>query len=189
MYSTTDFKKGLKIEHNGKPFVIVNTKHVAPGKGAAFVKTRLKNLETGAVLDVTFKSGEKVGVPDLDFRDMQYLYNDGNGTYTFMDTTSYEQFELSDEEFGDAKDYVVENGNCRVTFYENRAVAVEIENFVDLKVAETQPNIKGDTSSGGGKPATLETGKVVTVPFHINEGDLLKIDTRTNTYIEKVGKK
>lgn len=185
MYVTTDFRKGLKIEYSGKPYVIVDFQHVNPGKGAAFVRTRLKNLETSQVLEVTFKSGEKVGVPDLVSKNMQYLYNDGSA-YTFMDMESYDQFQLSSDELGDAKDYIVENSTVNVTFFQGKPVSVDLENFVELKVAETQPNIKGDTSSGGGKPATLETGLVVTVPFHISEGDLLKIDTRSASYVEKV---
>jgi elongation factor P len=185
MYSTTDFRKGLKIEYNGKPFVIADFQHVNPGKGAAFVRTRLKNLETAQVLEVTFKSGEKVNVPDLEYKEMQYLYSDGS-QYTFMDMESYDQIALTDEELGDAKNYIIENSMVKVTFFQNKPVAVEIENFVDLKITETQPNIKGDTSSGGGKPATLETGLTITVPFHINEGDVVKVDTRTATYVEKV---
>ncbi len=185
MYSTTDFRKGLKIEYNSKAWVIVDFQHVSPGKGSAFVRTKLRNLETAQVLEVTFKSGEKVAIPDVETRTMQYLYNDGS-TYTFMDSGTYDQYTLSSEELGDNKFYIIENSNVMVTFYRGRPVSVEVENFVNLKVAQTQPNIKGDTSGGGGKPATMETGLVVSVPFHISEGDLLKIDTRTNAYIEKV---
>ncbi len=187
MYATTDFKKGLKIEYNGKPWTIVEFQHVNPGKGSAFVRTRLKNLETAQVLEITFKAGEKVPVPDLEYKEMQYLYNDGTN-YTFMDLASYEQEVLKQEEIEDAKDYIVENSIVKVTFFQGRAVAVDIDNFVVLKVQETQPNIKGDTSGGGGKPATMETGLVVTVPFHISEGDILRIDTRTGEYVEKVKK-
>jgi elongation factor P len=185
MYSTTDFRKGLKIEYNSKAWVIVDFQHVSPGKGSAFVRTKLRNLETAQVLEVTFKSGEKVAIPDVETRTMQYLYNDGS-TYTFMDSGTYDQYTLTSEELGDNKFYIIENSNVMVTFYRGRPVSVEVDNFVHLKVAQTQPNIKGDTSGGGGKPATMETGLVVSVPFHISEGDLLKIDTRTNAYIEKV---
>ena len=187
MYLTTDFKKGLKIEYNGKPFVIVEFQHVNPGKGSAFVRTRLKNLETAQVLEVTFKSGEKVNVPDLEYKEMQYLYNDGTN-YTFMDTATYDQVGLKDDDLDDAKYYIIENSMLKVTFFQGRPVSVEIENFVEMRVTETQPNIKGDTSGGGGKPAKMETGLVVTVPFHISEGDILKIDTRTGEYVEKVKK-
>ena len=186
MYQTTDFRKGLKIEYDNKVFVIVEFQHVNPGKGSAFVRTKLKNLETGKVLDVTFKAGvDKVGIPDLETTEMQYLYSDGSN-YTFMDNNTYDQVTLTSDEVGDNKYYLIENSQVRVTIYNGKPVALELENFVNLKVVETQPNIKGDTSGGGGKPATLETGLTVTVPFHINEGDVLKIDTRTNKYMEKV---
>ena len=185
MYSTTDFRKGLKIEYKDQPWVIVEFQQVSPGKGAAFMKTRLKNLDSGKVLEVTFKTGDKVGIPDLAFKEMQYLYTDGE-TYTFMDNETYDQIGLTVDEIGDAKNYLIENNSMSVTFYKGKAVACEVPNFVELKVAETQPNIKGDTSSGGGKPATLETGLTITVPFHINEGDVLKVDTRSAEYVEKV---
>lgn len=186
MYETTDFRKGLKIEYDNKAWVIVDFQHVNPGKGSAFVRTKIKNLETGKVLDVTFKAGvDKVGVPNLNFTEMQYLYTDGENFF-FMDNNSYEQVALSAEEVGDAKYYLVENSVVRVTIYNGKAVALDLENFVELEVIDTQPNIKGDTSGGGGKPATMETGLTINVPFHINKGDRLKIDTRTNKYIEKV---
>ncbi len=185
MYATTEFRKGLKIEYNAKAWVIVDFQHVSPGKGSAFVRTKLKNLETAQVLEVTFKSGDKVAIPDVETRTMQYLYNDGS-TYTFMDSGTYDQYTLSAEELGDSRFYIIENSSVMVTFYNARPVSVDVDNFVILRVTQTQPNIKGDTSGGGGKPATLETGLVVSVPFHVSEGDMLKIDTRTNAYIEKV---
>ncbi len=186
MYQTTDFRKGLKIEYDNKVFTIIEFQHVNPGKGSAFVRTKLKNLETGKVLDVTFKAGvDKVGIPDLSTTDMQYLFSDGK-SYTFMDNNTYDQVELSAKEIGDSKYYLIENSTVKVTNYKGKAIAIELDNFVNLEVKETQPNIKGDTSSGGGKPAILETGLTVTVPFHINAGDILKIDTRTNKYTEKV---
>ena len=186
MYQTTDFRKGLKIEYKGEAFTIVEFQHVNPGKGSAFVRTRIKNLETGKVIDVTFKAGvDKVGIPDLKFTEMQFLYKDSE-SYTFMDNQTYDQVTLTLDEVGDAKDYIIENSMVRVTVYNGKPVALDLDNFVELRVAETQPNIKGDTSSGGGKPATLETGVTVTVPFHINQDDVVKVDTRTNKYIEKV---
>ncbi len=187
MIVTTQFRKGLKIEHTGKPFVIVDFQHVSPGKGSAFVRTKLKNLQTGQVIEVTYKSGEKVNEPDLQYKEMQYLYSDGS-TYTFMDMETYDQIGLTNDELGDSKNFIVENSMVKVTFFQSKAVAVEIDNFVNLEVAETQPNIKGDTSSGGGKPATMQTGLNITVPFHINAGDVLKVDTRTSEYVEKVKK-
>jgi len=185
MYSTTDFRKGLKIEYKDQPWVIVDFQQVSPGKGAAFMKTKIKNLQTAKVLEVTFKTGDKVGVPDVEDKEMQYLFNDGSN-FTFMDNETFDQVALTTDEIGESRNYIIENSEVKVTFYKNKAVAVEVPNFVELKVAQTQPNIKGDTSSGGGKPATMETGLSVTVPFHINEGDVLKIDSRTNEYVEKV---
>ena len=186
MYQTTDFRKGLRIDYRGQPWTILDFQHVNPGKGSAFVRTRLKNLETGQVLDVTFKAGvDKVGIPDLDVREAQFLYKSGQ-EFTFMDNTNYEQFALTDKELGNHVNFIIEGSVVRLTFYQGKAVACEIDNFVELEVVEAQPNIKGDTSSGGGKPATVETGLTVTVPFHIKKGDTIKIDTRTTTYIEKV---
>jgi elongation factor P len=186
MYNTTDFRKGLKIEYDNKAWMIVEFQHVNPGKGSAFVRTKMKNLETGKVLDVTFKAGvDKLGIPNLSFTEMQYLYTDGVN-FTFMDNNTYEQVTLTAEEVGDSRFYLIENSVAKVTFYNEKPVSIELDNFVNLRVAETQPNIKGDTSSGGGKPATMETGLVVSVPFHINQGDVLKIDTRTDKYVEKV---
>jgi len=185
MYSTSDFKKGLKIEHNGKPWTVVDFQHVSPGKGAAFTRAKIKNLENGQVLELTLKSGEKVNRPDLEFKDMQYLYNDGT-SYTLMDNSNYEQIVLSADQLGENKLYMVENCPVKVTLFNGKPVAVEIDVFVTLTVKETQPNIRGDTSSGGGKPAVMETGLTVQVPFHISEGDRVKIDTRNNAYVEKV---
>jgi elongation factor P len=144
-------------------------------------------LQTGQVIEVTYKVGDKVAVPDLENKEMQYLYNDGT-TYTFMDLASYDQVTLTSDELGDAKYFIVENSVVKVLFYQGKPVSVETDNFVELEVAETQPNIKGDTSGGGGKPATMSTGLVVTVPFHISKGDVLKIDTRTSEYLEKIKK-
>jgi elongation factor P len=186
MYQTTDFRKGLHIEYENQAWVIVDFQHVNPGKGSAFVRTKIKNLETGKVLDITFKAGvDKVGIPDLAFTQMQYLYSDG-AAYFFMDNNSYEQVSMSKDEVGEAKYYLIENSMAKVTYYKGKPVSIDLDNFIDLKVVETQPNIKGDTSGGGGKPATLETGLTVTVPFHINVGDVVKIDTRKDKYIEKV---
>ncbi len=185
MYSTTDFRKGLKIEYDGKPWTIVDFQHVSPGKGSAFTRTKMRNLETKQVIEVNFKSGEMVGTPDLEKRQMQYLYFDGEN-YVLMDNNNFEQVTLSADDLGDAKYYVIENSVVTATFFQGRPVDIEIDNFCNLRVKETQPNIKGDTSGGGGKPATLETGLVVTVPFHVAEGDLIRVDTRTNKYLEKV---
>ncbi len=186
MYDTSDFRKNLKIEYNGAPYVIVDFLHVNPGKGSAFVRTKIKNMQTGQVLDITFKSGEKVGRPDLEEHVMQYLYFDGN--YHFMNQTTYEQIELDEETVGEAKWFFVDSETVDMLFYQGRPVSIDLPNFVNLEVTETGPNLKGDTASGSGsgKPATLSTGLVVTVPFHINMGDILKIDTRTSKYVERV---
>jgi elongation factor P len=186
MYETTDFRKGLNIEYKNDAYTIVECQHINPGKGSAFVRTRIKNLETGKVLELNFKAGvDRVGVPDLSFCEMQYLYSD-NETFTFMDNRTFDQVTLTTDEVGEAKYYIIENSVARVTFYKGKPVSIDVDNFVELRVVETQPNIKGDTSGGGGKPATMSTGLVVTVPFHISVDDVLKIDTRTNKYVEKV---
>ena len=185
MYATTDFKRGLKIEYENKAWTITEFQHVNPGKGAAFTRTKIKNLETGRVLEVSFRSGDKVGVPDIATKEMQYLYNDGTN-FNFMDQVSFDQVQLSLDEVGDTKDYIIENSVVSVTYYNGKPVALEVGTFVNLKVIETPPNIRGDTSGGGGKSAKLETGISVQVPFHISEGDVLKVDTRTGEYVEKV---
>jgi elongation factor P len=185
MYSTAEFRKGLKVELDGAPFMIVEFQHVKPGKGGAFVRTKLKNLLTGRVLDQTFRSGERVKKPDLMEKEMQYLYKDGE-SYCLMDNETYEQIMLTGEQMGDAVLYLTENMNLQVLFFNQQPVAVEVPNFVELTVAQTDPGLKGDTASGGTKPATLESGAVIQVPLFINEGDRLKVDTRTGTYIERL---
>jgi len=185
MYSTAEFRKGLKIELDGAPYMIVEFQHVKPGKGGAFVRTKLKNLLTGRVLDQTFRSGERVKKPDLMEKEMQYLYKDGD-SYCLMDNETYEQIMLSGEQMGDAVLYLTENMNLQVLFFNQQPVAVEVPNFVELTVAQTDPGLRGDTASGGTKPATLESGAVIQVPLFINEGDRLKVDTRTGTYIERL---
>jgi elongation factor P len=185
MYSTAEFRKGLKIEFQGEPFIIVEFQHVKPGKGGAFVRTRLKSLLTGLVREETFRSGDKVERPDLQEREMQFLYQEG-GQHCFMDTNTYEQFYMSSEQLGESRLYLQEQIQVKVLFYKGRPIAVELPNFVELKVVETEPGVRGDTASGGTKPAKLETGAVVQVPLFVQEGDLLKVDTRTGQYIERV---
>lgn len=185
MYSTTEFKRGLKIELDGVPFVIVDFQHVKPGKGGAFVRTKLKNLLTGRVLDQTFRSGERVKRPDLMEREMQYLYGEGD-RLCMMDNETFEQIMLSAEQVGDGRLFLTENLNVKVLFFNQQPVAVEVPNFVELTVAQTDPGLRGDTATGGSKPATLESGAVIQVPLFINEGDRVKVDTRTGSYIERV---
>lgn len=185
MYSTAEFKKGLKIEIDGTPYLIVDFQHVKPGKGGAFVRTKLKNLLNGRVVDQTFRSGEKVEKPDLMEREMQYLYREGD-RYCMMDNETYEQIMLTEEQVGEARLYLIENLNVEVLFFNQAPLAVELPNFVELEVAQTEPGFKGDTAAGGTKPATLESGATVQVPLFISEGDRVRVDTRTGNYIERV---
>ncbi|MEW6351053.1 MAG: elongation factor P [Thermodesulfobacteriota bacterium] len=185
MYSTPDFRKGLKIELNGEPFSIVDFLHVKPGKGGAFVRTTLKSLISGNVLERTFRSGEKVDKPDLEEKEMQFLY-ESSGEFHFMDMATYEQLFLTEGQLGDNKGYLQENVVCTLLFHNGKPIGVEVPIFVELAVAATEPGVRGDTASGGSKPATLTTGLVVQVPLFINEGEVLKIDTRTGKYIERV---
>jgi len=185
MYSTAEFKKGLKIELDGAPLVIVDFQHVKPGKGGAFVRTKLKNLLTGRVLDQTFRSGERVKRPDLMEREMQYLYAEGD-RFCMMDNETFEQIMLTAEQVGDGRLFLTENLNVKVLLFNQQPVAVEVPNFVELTVAQADPGVRGDTATGGSKPATLESGAVIQVPLFINEGDRVKVDTRTGSYIERV---
>lgn len=183
--STSEFRNGLKIEMAGEPFIMVDFQHVKPGKGGAFVRTKLKSLKTGSVLEKTFRSGEKVDAADVEEKEMQYLYKDKD-SYVFMDNESYEQVFLSKAQLGGSENYLQDNINVTVLFHNKNALGVTLPTFVELKIAETAPGVKGDTVSGGNKPATLETGAVVNVPLFLNEGDVVKIDTRTGEYMERV---
>ncbi len=185
MYSTAEFRKGLKIEIEGTPYVIVDFQHVKPGKGGAFVRTKIKNLISGRVLDQTFRSGEKVERPDLAEKDMQYLYQEED-RYCFMDNENYEQIFLTADQLGDGKDFLQDNLNVKVLVFKAAPIAVEIPTFVELEVTHTEPGVRGDTASGGSKPATLETGAVIQVPLFIEEGDRIKVDTRTASYVERL---
>jgi len=188
MYETADFRKNLKIMVEGQPYVIVDFQHVKPGKGNQFSRTKLRNLLTGQNLERTFKSGEKFEVPNVENIEMTYLYKDDNG-FNFMNQSNYEQMSMMEHEIGDAKDFLTENLAVFITLYNDKAVNVEVPKAVNLKVAFTEPGIKGDRVSGATKPATLETGFVVNVPLHINEGDLLRIDTTSGEYVERVNQK
>ena len=186
MISTSDFRKGLKVEYKGEPCEIVDFQHVKMGRGGAIVRTKFKNLKTGAVLEETFRSGEKLERPGLEEKSMQYLYGQ-DGLYYFMDMETYEQIPLSLDQLGDSKNFLKENMTVKVLYHKEQPISVEIPTFVELVVVKTDPaGFRGDTASGGGKPAQLETGAMVKVPFHINEGDTIKIDTRTSEYIERV---
>ncbi|GAV22382.1 elongation factor P [Carboxydothermus pertinax] len=185
MISTNDFRTGLTIELDGDVYQVIEFQHVKPGKGSPFVRSKLRNLITGAVVEKTFNAGEKVPKAHVDRREVQYLYNDGDNFYC-MDMETYDQFPLTREQFGDAINYVKENTNLWVLFFKDKVIGVELPNFVELKVVDTPPGIKGDTASGGSKPATLETGYVVQVPFFVEVGDVLQIDTRSGQYIKRV---
>jgi elongation factor P len=186
MVSTSDFRKGsTKILHRGEPWLVIGFTHVKPGKGGAFVRTKLRNLKNGNVLDETFRSGEKFEAPDLAKTTMQYLYKDGD-MYNFMDQENYEQISLSQQQLLDVEKYLKETEVYDVLFFEGQPIVVDPPTFMILTVAETIPGVKGDTAQGGSKPATLESGVVVQVPLFVNEGDRLKIDTRDAKYIERV---
>jgi elongation factor P len=187
MFQTTDFRKGLKIELEGKVYLIVKSDHTNPGKGSAFVKARLKNLETGQVIERTFKSGVTTGAtrPDLEEKEMEYMYSDPDG-FNFMDQNTYETIHLTEENIGDARGYLQEGMRLKVLYYNGRPIDVEVPNFVELRVKETDPGLKGDTAQGGTKKAIMETGLQINVPLFVEENELLKIDTRTGEYVERV---
>jgi translation elongation factor P len=185
MIAAGDFRKGVTIELDGQVYTIVDFQHVKPGKGAAFVRTKIKNIVTGNVLERTFNPTEKVPRAHIETKEMQYLYNDGN-LYYFMDTETYEQIPLNREQVEDAMKYIKENMIVTIKFYKGVPFTVEPPNFVELKVIDTEPGVRGDTVTGGSKPATLETGAVIQVPLFINTGDVIRIDTRTDEYIERV---
>jgi elongation factor P len=186
LVSTSDFRKGLKVEFKGEPCEIIDFQHVKMGRGGAIVRTKLKSLKTGSVLEQTFRSGEKLETFQLEEKKMHYLYMQ-DGLYYFMDEETYEQIPLTGDQLGDAKNFLKENLVVVILYYKGSQLIVELPTFVELLVTKTDPaGFKGDTASGGGKPATLETGAVVKVPFHINEGNTIKVDTRTSEYIERV---
>ena len=182
MIATNQFRRGLKIELDSEPFVIVEFQHVKPGKGGAFVRTKMKSLLTGNVLDRTFRSGEKVKSPDFEEKEMQHLYGDEAG-YHFMDTESYEQISISGEDLGDVQGLLKEQVSVTVQLYNGKPIGVELPIFVELKVARSDPGLKGDTATGGTKPAELETGADIQVPLFIEEGEVVKVDTRTGAYM------
>ncbi len=184
MISVNDFKTGLTIEVDGGIWRVVDFQHVKPGKGAAFVRSKLKNLRTGAVQEKTFRAGEKVAKAQIDNRKMQYLYESGD-SHVFMDLDTYEQIEIPTEQIKDKLKYMLENMELTVIMYGSEILGVDLPNTVVLEVAETEPNIKGDTSSGGSKPATMETGVTVNVPFFVNQGDKLIINTTDGSYVSR----
>ena len=185
MADTSDFRTGFTLRHKGELWVITEFQHVKPGKGGAFVRTRLRGVTTGKVIDETFRAGEKIEEVRLEKRDYQYLYNDG-GFFTFMNMETYEQIQLPADKLGDLPLYVRESEVCSVLLFEGRPLSVEPPFTVELAVKKTDPGVRGDTAQGGSKPATMETGLVVQVPLFIEEGQVLKIDTRSGKYLGRV---
>src|SRR6202158_1622997 len=183
---TSEFRKGLKIEVDGEPFEIVDFQHVKPGKGSAFARPSIRSVLSGRVLEPTFKSGDKVGRPDIEEKEMQYLYKEGDH-YVFMDVKNYEQTHVDEKGLGESKNFLKENLNAHILFWNGRAISAQLPNAVELKVTKCDPGVRGDTVSGAMKPATLETGFTLNVPLFINEGDILKIDTRHGSYLTRVG--
>lgn len=184
MVSAGDFKKGLTIEIDGQVWVIVDFQHVKPGKGAAFVRTKMKNIMQGNVLEKTFNPTEKFPKAHVDRKEMEYLYSDGE-LYYFMDNETYEQLPLNKSQVEDALQYIKENMTATIKFFKGEAFSVEPPNFVELQISETEPGFKGDTATAGNKPAILETGAKVMVPLFISEGDMIRVDTRTGEYMER----
>jgi len=183
-YSTNDFRSGLKVMLDGDPCVVVENEFVKPGKGQAFNRARLRNLKTGRIWERTFKSGESIEAADVIDVELQFLYSDGE-FWNFMDTQNYEQYAADKTAVGDAANWLKEENMCTVTLWDGNPIVITPPNFVDLEVIETDPGLKGDTASGGGKPATLSTGAVVRVPLFISIGEVLKIDTRTGEYVSR----
>lgn len=180
-YSTNEFKGGLKIMLDGDPYTIVENTFVKPGKGQAFSRVKVRNLKNGRVVEKTFKSGDSVEAADVMELDLQYLYNDGE-FYHFMDTSSFEQYPADAVAVGDAAKWLLEEAVCTVTLWNGAPLSVVAPNFVELKITQTDPGLKGDTAQGGSKPATLETGAVVQVPLFVAEGEVIRVDTRSGEY-------
>ena len=188
MISTSDFKKGIKILFRDEPYMVLDWVHVKPGKGGAFLRTKMKSMITGLVCEETFRSGEKFSQPDLEYKDMQYLYVDGT-LYNFMDQETFDQVALSQDQVEEVKGYLKEQEIYTILYFNEKPIAVNPPMFIELEVKETMPGVRGDTAQGAGtKPATLETGLVLQVPLFVDEGDIIKIDTRKKEYIERVKK-
>ncbi|NLM03579.1 MAG: elongation factor P [Clostridiales bacterium] len=185
MISAGEFRKGVTFEMDGEPYIVLDFQHVKPGKGAAFVRTKYKNLKTGATREEAFNPTDRFPKAHIETKEMQYLYNDGE-LYYFMDNETYEQIPLTTDQVEDAIKFLKENDNAIIKFYQGKAFQVEPPNFVELKVIEAEPGVKGDTASNVTKAAKLETGAVVQVPLFVNEGDSIRVDTRTGEYISRV---
>lgn len=184
MYTTSDFKRGLRIEIEGQPYTILEFEHHKPGKGASIVRTKLRNLVTGQIISPTMRSGDKVGRPDVEDKDGQYLFAAGD-TYTFMDPQSYEQYEIHKDMLGEQTSFLVDGMHVSILFYQGKAVSVDLPNSVVLEIVETEPAVKGDTATNATKKAKLSTGHTVNVPLFMKEGEKVKVDTRSGDYIER----
>jgi elongation factor P len=184
-YSTNEFRGGLKIILDGDPYTIVENEFVKPGKGQAFNRVRVRNLITGRVIEKTFKSGESVEAADVFETDAQYLYNDGE-QWHFMHTATYEQYACSKAAIGDAIKWIKEEDMCHLTLFNGEPLSVQAPNFTELRIVQTDPGLRGDTSGSGGKPATLESGAVIRVPLFVQENEIVKVDTRTGEYVSRV---
>ncbi|MFZ5433956.1 MAG: elongation factor P [Calditrichota bacterium] len=187
MATTADIKKGLTINMEGQTFVITDFQHVKPGKGGAFVRITLKNVKSGRVIERTLNSGASIEIVRIDTRDMQFLYKDGD-SYHFMDQESFDQVFYGDDVIGDNAKWMKEGIVCKISYLDSQPLSMEVPNFLELEVTETAPGVKGDTVSGSGKPATLETGAVVQVPFFVDQGEVIRVDTRTSAYLDRVKK-
>lgn len=185
MISTTNFRNNMKIEYEGDLYVIVEFQHVNPGNLRSFTRTKLKSLKTGQVIEKTFRTGEKFEIPDVEEKQMQFLYKSGN-EYYFMDTETYEQLSLTGEQIGDSINFLKENLIITILFHNNIPIGITLPIFVEIKVIKTEPGYRGDTATGASKPATIESGAVVYVPLFVSEGEIIKIDTRTGEYVERV---
>ena len=185
MVTPNQFKKGMKVEIDGEPCTIVDYQHIKMGRGGATVRTKMKSLLTGNVLEMTFKSDTKIEIPDFEEKEMQFLYKEGD-TYYFMDIETYEQIPLDKDMLGDNVLYLIENTDLTVQVFKGKVVGVVLPNFIEVEVVETDPGLKGDTVSGATKPAKIISGAIIQVPLFINIGDLIKVDTRTGIYIERI---
>src|SRR5436190_4144491 len=188
MYDTSEFRKGLKIEMDGKPFVILENQFVKPGKGQAFNRVRMKNLLSGNVLELNMKSGDTVKKADVATESMQFMYATGD-EWHFMNTKTYEQVALTEAQLGEARNYLTENLEVQISFWNSKAIAVEVPNFIEVQITTCDPGVRGDTVSGATKPATVSTGYVVSVPLFVEEGEWIRIDTRTGSYLDRMSKK
>jgi elongation factor P len=182
---TSQFRNGLKVELDGEPYVMTYFQHVKPGKGGAFVRTKVKNLRTGRVLEKTFRSGERLDEAEVEDKRMQYLYQDGE-QMIFMDQETYDQFPFTAEQIGDSRKYLLENLEVDVVFWRGKPISIELPSFIEAVISQCDPGVKGDTASGATKPATIESGAVIQVPLFIKEGEKVRVDTRTNEYVERV---